>query len=177
MEWIMAELRIIQRSTGVTVINGDRALLAESTGRREFIREGNWEIGDGGLREAIEEGRRGAAIRVGGGGLGGVGGEAGPGEEEVGLELGHTALEGGDGANAAVDGVGEADLGLVDEGIDGVLALLLRDLVENFGDVASAEDLVDLGEFLRVVGAEVGGELAVGDALPLQQLAGGAGRA
>ncbi|CAH9069575.1 unnamed protein product [Cuscuta europaea] len=174
MEWIMAELRIIERSTGVTVINGDRALLAESTGRREFIREGDREIGDGGVREAVEEGRRGAAISVGGGGLGGVGGEAGPSEEEVRLELGHTALEGGDGANAAVDGVGEADLGLVDEGIDGVLSLLLRDLVEDFGDVAGAEDLVDLGEFHRVVGAEVGGELAVEDALPLQQLAGGA---
>lgn len=93
------------------------------------------------------------------------------------LELSHLALEVGDGANAAVDGVTEAGVGLVSEGVDGVVALVGRDLGENLADVAGAEHLVDFGELLGLVGVEVRGENAVRGAPPLQKLASRAGGA
>ncbi|KAG5544612.1 hypothetical protein RHGRI_017144 [Rhododendron griersonianum] len=80
------------------------------------------------------------------------------------------------GADAAVDGVPQPRLDLVDEGVDGIVALVLRHVDEDLGNVAGAEDFVDLGELFGLVGAEVGGEKAGGGAaLRLEEFAGGAG--
>jgi hypothetical protein len=80
-------------------------------------------------------------------------------------------LEDGDDADAAVDGVAEAHVGLVGEGVHGVLALEGVELVQQLGHVARAEDAVHVHELLRVVRWEVGREHAVRLALATQELA------
>lgn len=92
------------------------------------------------------------------------------------MELAELVLEEGDDADAAVDGVAQPHVGLVGEGVDGVLALVGLELVEELGDVAGAEDLVDVGEFLGLVRREVRREHALRLALPPEELAGGARR-
>ena len=92
------------------------------------------------------------------------------------LDETEAVLEDGDDADAAVDGVSEAHVGLVGERVDGVLALVGVELVEDLGHVAGAEDAVHAGELGRVVGREVGREDASLRALAPQQLARGARR-
>jgi len=84
------------------------------------------------------------------------------------------ALEDGDGAHAAIHGVLHPGLGLVGQGIDGVLPLAGEELVEKLGDVGGAEDLVDVGELQGLLRREVGGEDAARHALAAEELAGGA---
>ena len=93
------------------------------------------------------------------------------GESEVDLELTELVLEDGDDTDAAVDGVAETHVGLVGKGIDGVLSLVRAQLVEELGDVAGPEDLVDVRELLRLVRGKVRGEDAVRLALPAEELA------
>ncbi|KAF7119734.1 hypothetical protein RHSIM_Rhsim13G0159600 [Rhododendron simsii] len=81
------------------------------------------------------------------------------------LDFGIRVLE-SNGANAVIDGVPQPRLDFVDGGIDGVIALVLRHVDENLGDVAGAEDFVDLGKLFGLVGAEVGDEKAGGGAAP-----------
>lgn len=49
------------------------------------------------------------------------------------------------------------------------------DYLKHFADIAGAEDLVNDGELVGVVGGEVGGEDAVLGAAAAEELAGGAG--
>lgn len=81
-------------------------------------------------------------------------------------------LEDGYEADATVDGVAEPGVGLVGQRIDGVLALGGVEFVEDFGHVAGAEHLVDVGEFLRLVWREVGCEYAFLGAFSTEELAG-----
>lgn len=104
------------------------------------------------------------------------GGELPLGGLEVVLDLVDLVLEERDVAHAAVDGVSEPGLGLVREGVDGVLALRGGELVEELRHVARAEHAVHVGEFRRLVGGEVGREHAALRALAPQELAGGARR-
>jgi hypothetical protein len=90
---------------------------------------------------------------------------------EVLLELAEVVLEDGDDADAAVDGVAEAHVGLVGERVHGVLALEGVELVQQLGHVARAEDTVHVHELLRVVRREVGREHAVRLALAAEELA------
>ena len=101
----------------------------------------------------------------------GVSDEVGVGGVELLLEAEDLALEDGDGADAAVDGVLGAGLGLVGEGVHGVLALVRLDLVQELAHVAGAEDLVHVRELLRLLRREVRREDAVRHALPPQELA------
>lgn len=113
-----------------------------------------------------------------GGGRGGlVLGQLGLGASEVHLQLAKLVLEDGNDADAAVNWVAEAHLGLVGQGVDRILSLVGGKLVEKLGDVARPEDLVHVCEFLRLIGREVGREDAVGLALAPQELASGAGGA
>lgn len=96
---------------------------------------------------------------------------------ELGLQLRHLALEDGDGAHAAVDGILDTRVGLVSERIDGVLALVHRELVQQLGNIAGAEDLVDIGEFVGLVRGEVGREHTFRRAFAAQKLACGTRRA
>lgn len=98
-------------------------------------------------------------------------------DSKLALELRDLALEDRDGTHAPVDGVFDARIGLVSQGIDCVLALVDGEFVEQLGDVAGAENLVDIGEFVRLVRGEVGCEHAFCRALPAQELACGARRA
>jgi hypothetical protein len=93
------------------------------------------------------------------------------------LDLAEAVLEDGDDADAAVDGIAEAHVGLVGERVDGVLALVGVELVEDLGDVAGAEDAVHVHKLLRIVRREIGREHAVRLALAPEELAGGARRA
>lgn len=81
-------------------------------------------------------------------------------------------LEESDGADAAVDGVSDASLGLVGEGIDGVFSLVRRELVEELRDVTGTEYFVDVGEFLRLFGWEVRSENTTWQAFSPEELAG-----
>ena len=87
------------------------------------------------------------------------------------LDETEAVLEDGDDADAAVDGVSEAHVGLVGERVDGVLALVGVELVEDLGHVAGAEDAVHVHELLRVVRREIGRKHAVWMALAPQELA------
>ncbi|KAJ8443928.1 hypothetical protein Cgig2_032752 [Carnegiea gigantea] len=79
-------------------------------------------------------------------------GQVGPGQGEVMLELGHPPIEVRNRAEAAMNRVTEAGLGFIGERVDGVLTVLLRDLVEKLANVAGPKHLVDLGELLGLVG-------------------------
>ena len=97
-------------------------------------------------------------------------GELGFGAAEVDLELAELMLEEGDDANAAVDGVTEAHVGLVGQGIDSILALAGEQLVQKLGDVACSEHFVDVCKFLGLVRREVGGKHALKLALAPKEL-------
>lgn len=97
--------------------------------------------------------------------------EVGVGGVKLFLEPLDLSLEEGDGSNATVDGVSDSGLSLIGEGVHGVLSLVRRELVEELGDVAGAEDLVDIGELLGLLGGEVRGEYAPRHAFPPQELA------
>lgn len=112
---------------------------------------------------------------VGGEVVAGEADEIGVGGVELLLEALDLALEEGDGADAAVDGVPDPRLGLIGEGVDGVLPLVLGELVEELCDVAGAEDLVDVRELLRLLRRKIRREDAPWHALPPQELAGCAG--
>lgn len=118
-------------------------------------------IGEGGRLEDGDHGGLGADVV----------GEFFLGLDEVGLDLAEAVLEEGDEADAAVDGVAEAGLGLVGEGVDGVLALGGGQLLEELRDVAGSEHLVDVAELLGLVRREVRREHAVLRALPPLYLA------
>lgn len=98
-------------------------------------------------------------------------GELGLGAAEVHLELAELVLEERDYSDAAVDGVTDAHVGLVGEGVNGVFALVGVEFVEEFGDVAGAEDFVDVGEFLGLVWGEVGGKNALWLAFAAEEFA------
>lgn len=100
-----------------------------------------------------------------------VPGELGFGAIKVHLELAELVLEERDDPDAAVDGVTEPHLGLIGEGIDGVFTLVRVQVVEELGDVASAEDSVDVGELLRLIGWEVRCKCTLGLAFAAQKLA------
>lgn len=85
-------------------------------------------------------------------------------------------LKDGDDADAAVDGVTEAHIGFVGEGIDGVFTLVRVEFVEEFSDVAGAEDAMNVDELLRVVRREIRREYAVRLAFSPEKFACGAWR-
>jgi hypothetical protein len=85
-------------------------------------------------------------------------------------------LQHGDVGHAAIDGVADARVGLVRQGVYGVLPLQLVQVVEELRDVAGAEDAVHARELARIVGREVGREHASLRALAAQQLTRGTGR-
>lgn len=95
---------------------------------------------------------------------------------EIKLNLLQPLLEDGNEPHAAVDGVAEPGLGLVGQRVDGVFPLRGAQLVENLGDIASAEHLVDVGKFLGLVRWEVRREHALLGALPPEKFAGCARR-
>jgi len=80
-------------------------------------------------------------------------------------------LEDGDEPNAPIDGITEADLGLVGEGVCRVFPLRHMELVQELGHVARAEDLMDIGKLLGLVRGEVGGEHALRGTFPALELA------
>lgn len=116
--------------------------------------------GDGGVVEHGEEG-----------GGADEGGELLLGVDEVGLNLVEAVLEDGDEADAAVDRVSEAELGLVRQRVHRVLPLGHVEVAEDLGHVAGPEHLVDVGELLRLVRREVRGVHALQRALPPEKLA------
>lgn len=96
------------------------------------------------------------------------------------LELGVAAVDAAaqllhDGVGAA-GGVGGAEVGLVDDGGDGVLVVVRRQFLQQLDDVVDAEEAVDVAELSLLVGGEVGGEGAVRRAAAALVLAGGARR-
>jgi len=84
------------------------------------------------------------------------------------LELGHPPIEVRNRAEAAVNRITEAGLGLISEGVDGVLTVLLGNLVENFANVAGPKHLVDLGELVGLIGPKIWREYAIWAAPTLQ---------
>ena len=98
--------------------------------------------------------------------------EIGIGSIEFLLEPLDLSLEEGNGSHAAVDRVPDACLSLIGQGIDGVLPLVGEEVVKELGDVAGAEDLVDVGELLGLLWWKVRGENAAGHAFAPQELAG-----
>lgn len=70
-----------------------------------------------------------------------IGGELPLGRLELEADHHELLLEHGNQANAAVDGVAEAGLGLVVEGADGRLAIRGMDFIEELGDVGRTENL------------------------------------
>lgn len=84
------------------------------------------------------------------------------------LELGHPPIEVRNRAEAAINRVTEAGLGLIGERVDGVLTVLLGDLVEKLANVAGPKHLMDLGELLGLVGPKVWREYAIWAAPALQ---------
>lgn len=90
---------------------------------------------------------------------------------EFDLDLPELVLEDGDEADTSVDGVPETRLGLVREGLNGVVSLRRAELVEKLRHVAGAENLVHVSEPLRVVRRKVRREHALLRALSPQKLA------
>lgn len=97
---------------------------------------------------------------AGGGGGGGVSNQISIGGVEFLLKTKDVTLEDGDGTDAAVDGVFHAGLSLVGKRVYSVLPLVGLDLVEDLAHIARSEYLVDVGEFGRLLGWEVGREYA-----------------
>lgn len=94
------------------------------------------------------------------------------------MQTGDLLLEGEDGGDAAVDGIGEARLGLVADGEHGVAAAGRGDVQQELGHITGAEHLVHGGELGRaLLRSEVGREDAPAHALAPQELARAAGRA
>lgn len=93
---------------------------------------------------------------------------------EIDLELAELALEQGDDADAAVDRVSQPHLGLVGEGVHGVLSLERFQVVEDLRHVARPEDPVDVDEFLWLVRRKIRGEDTLGLAFSPEKLAAGA---
>jgi hypothetical protein len=93
------------------------------------------------------------------------------GDGELVLELGDLVLQNGDDAQAAVHWVLFARVGLVRDGLHGVLALAGVHVLEDAQDVGDAEQLVHVLEPLGLVGREVGRQGAVRRALPALVLA------
>lgn len=89
------------------------------------------------------------------------------GEEDLSVEV-------EDGGAAATDGVGAAEVGLVDDGGDEVLAVVRREGGEEVEDEAGGEESVDVAELPHLGGGEVGRQRAGGGAPPLVEFAGGA---
>ena len=79
-------------------------------------------------------------------------------------------LEERDDADAAVNRISEAHVGFVSQGVDGVLALMRVELVEQLRDVAGAKHLVDVRKLLGLVRWEVRREYALRLALPPEKL-------
>lgn len=82
-------------------------------------------------------------------------GELGFGAAEIHLELTQLVLEERNDADAAVNGVPEPHVGFVSEGVDGVLALVRVQFVEQLRYVAGTKHFVDVGELLGLVRREV----------------------
>lgn len=80
---------------------------------------------------------------------------------KLGLKSLDLPLEEGDSAHTPIDWVTDAGLSLIGKGVDGVISLVGEEIVEELGDIACTEDLVDIGEFLGVFGREVRGKDAV----------------
>lgn len=92
------------------------------------------------------------------------------------LKLKNLPLKNRDGTNAAVDGVLEASLGFVGEGVHRIFSLVRHDLVQQLANVAGSEDFVHVGELRGLLGREIRGENASGEAFPPQEFAGCAWR-
>lgn len=105
--------------------------------------------------------------------IAGIADEIGIGSVELLLEPLDLSLEEGNGSHATVDRVPDTCLGLIRQGVDGVLPLVGEEVVEELGDIAGAENLVDVGELLGLLRWEVRGENAAGHAFAPQELAGG----
>lgn len=90
---------------------------------------------------------------------------------ELDLDLPELMLEHRDEAHATVDGVPETRLGLVRQGLNGVVSLRGAELVQKLRHVAGAENLVHVREPLRVVRGKVRREHALLRALSPQTLA------
>lgn len=88
------------------------------------------------------------------------------------LELDHLPLQKRDVADAAKDRVSESCLGLIGEWVDCITSEFEGDLVEDLGDVASAKNLVHVGELLGLIGSEIRREGAVWGAPSLEEFAG-----
>lgn len=104
-------------------------------------------------------------------GAAGVADEIGVGGVELSLKADDLALEDGDGADAAVDGVLHAGLRLVGQRVDGVFPLMREHLLQQLAHVARPEDLVHVTELLRLLRREIRREYALRQALPPQELA------
>lgn len=91
---------------------------------------------------------------------------------EVSLDLLEPLLEDGDEANASVDWVTEAGLRFVGQRVHGVFALRSVELVEDLGDIAGPEYLVDVGELLGLVRWEIRREHALLRAFSPEKLTG-----
>lgn len=107
--------------------------------------------------------------------IAGIADEIGIGSVEFLLEPLDLSLEEGNGSHAAVDRVPDTCLGLIGQGVDGVLPLVGEEVVEELGDIAGAENLVDVGELLGLLRWEVRSENAAGHAFAPQELASGTG--
>ncbi|XP_024516853.1 serine, glycine, tyrosine and glutamine-rich protein-like [Selaginella moellendorffii] len=145
--------------------------------------------GGGGSGGSCSSGGDGEArvVGVGGGGGGSGSGASGGGESksfvyvrELGLETRHPLLEHGDDTDAAIDWIFHSHVRLVRQSVDAILAEADGELVEHLAHVGDAEDLVNVGEALGLVGREVWREQALGRAAPPEVSAscagGGGGR-
>lgn len=129
----------------------------------------------------VELGEEGGGVEVGGeelvvvavvvGGEELVAGELGLGAGEVDLELAELVLEEGDDADAAVDGVPQAHVGLVRQRVHRVLPLLRLQLVQQLRHVARPEHLVHVRKLGRLVRRKIRREHALRLALSPQELA------
>lgn len=94
---------------------------------------------------------------------------------ELGLGEAYLVLEVADDPVTSSDGVRGTRVGLEDDGAHGVVLGRRVEVADDLDDVADAEEAVGVQELALAVVGEVGGEDAVGGALPALVFAGGAG--
>lgn len=87
------------------------------------------------------------------------------------LQLCYSSLKDWDGSDAPIYRIFHTRIRLVGNRIHGVLSLMLGQLIEKLGNVASSEDLVNVCEFLGLVGWKVRCENALGGALSTKEFA------
>lgn len=98
-----------------------------------------------------------------------------PDSAELGLKRLRLLLESGYGTHAAVNWVADTRVRLVDKAACGVGTLVLRHFHQHLRNIAGAEDFVDAGKFLGLMGGEVGREWTLLGASSPEEFAGSAG--